>query len=360
MSSVLKFSIVGVLGFAVQLVALAALTSMLGWPWLPATIAAVECAIVHNFVWHERWTWKSRFAGFSSFAGFAGFARFVKFNLATGCSSIAGNVIVTGLLVRALHLPIVAANAIAVAAIGAVNFIVADRWVFAALLLLVPATAAAAPTAETLDAWSRYVVETEARLARAEPARTPSFAAGFETSGRTVDVGAGTISDWCGSMFVRGVTLDDVLRRLMHPGTPPPQDDIAASRVVSRDADRLRVYMRIVRRAIVTVAYDTEHEMTFDRRSARLATARSVATRIDEVGGGDHGFLWRLNSYWRYEQLGDGVLVSVESLTLSRDVPTLVKPIAGRLVPRIARESMVRTLESLKRYLEAPAPGTLG
>ena len=100
----------------------------------------------------------------------------------------------------------------------------------------------------------------------------------------------------------------------------------------------------------MTVSYDTEHEMTFTRLTPALATARSVATRIEEVGGGDHGFLWRLNSYWRYEQVGSGVLVSVESLTLSRDVPLLVKPIVGRLVPRIARESMVRTLEALERF----------
>ena len=149
-------------------------------------------------------------------------------------------------------------------------------------------------------------------------------------------------------MFLRGVSLDRLLQRLQRPGTPPPQAEIAASRVLSRTADSLQVSIRLVRTAIVTMTYDTEHDMRFERWTGTFATARSVATRIDEVGG-DHGFLWRLNSYWRYLQVNDGVLVELESLTLSRTVPALLRPVAAPIVTRIARESMVRTLEALRR-----------
>ena len=79
---------------------------------------------------------------------------------------------------------------------------------------------------------------------------------------------------------------------------------------------------------------------------------------LEEVGGGDKGFLWRLHSYWRYERVDGGVLVSLESLTLRRDVPMLIKPLAGRIVPRIARESMVRTLDALKAYAVGPINAT--
>jgi hypothetical protein len=89
--------------------------------------------------------------------------------------------------------------------------------------------------------------------------------------------------------------------------------------------------------------------MRFRRWSPTLATAISVATRIEEVGGSDHGFLWRLRSYWRYETLDDGVRVELESLTLSRDVPSMVRPIAAPILAHIARESMCRTLEALRR-----------
>jgi len=143
-----------------------------------------------------------------------------------------------------------------------------------------------------------------------------------------------------------------LLQRLKDPGTPPPQEDVVSSRVIARGADCLRVGIRLVRHAIVTVSYDTEHEMRFRRWTPRLATARSVATRIEEVGGDDHGFLWRLHSYWRYEEVDGGVLVDLESLTLSRNVPSFVRPIAAPLVNRIARESMVRTPEALRGYLK--------
>jgi hypothetical protein len=122
--------------------------------------------------------------------------------------------------------------------------------------------------------------------------------------------------------------------------------------VLARDGDSLRVYIRLVRHSIITVTYDTEHRMTFIRHSPARATARSTATRIDEVGGGDHGFLWRLQSYWRYEQRPGGVLVELESLTLSRSVPALVRPIAMPRVNQIARESMVGTLDALRRFYE--------
>ena len=386
-----KFVVVGFFGFLLQLAILWLLTSVAGWSWLPATIVAVEAAIVHNFAWHRVWTWSdsvagfsrfSRFDGFAGFAGFAGFRRcsgfgnataaFLRFNASTALTSIVGNVVLMAWFVRGLRLPVVLANVLAVGVMSAANFLVADWWVFrrakpkvrayaagttcvTAAIVLCATPALAAPPREALDAWSQYVAQTEARLDATASGTPCDRPAGIVADGRTIPVPSATISHWQGSVFIPRITVERVLERLQHPGTPPPQEDVTASRVLGRGPDSLRVYMRLVRHAIVTVSYDTEHEMTFRPRSSALATARSVATRIDEVGGGDHGFLWRLNSYWRYQQQDDGVLVTLESLTLSRDVPVLVRPIAGRLVPRIARESMVRTLEALKGYLQGSA-----
>ena len=109
----------------------------------------------------------------------------------------------------------------------------------------------------------------------------------------------------------------------------------------------------MVRSAIITVVYDTEHDVTFERVSAGAARSRSVSTRIVETGGGDRGFLWRLNSYWRYTQVGPDVRIDLESLSLSRDIPRLVRAVAGPISNRIARESIVRTLASLRAFLEA-------
>ena len=168
-------------------------------------------------------------------------------------------------------------------------------------------------------------------------------------SGETVDVPSGAIHHWRGAVFVPRVTIDRMLGDLLHPGRDvPQQEDVAESRVLSRSGDTIRTYIRLVRRAIVTVTYDTEHEMMFRRWSPTLATARSVATRIRETGGGDHGFLWRLNSYWRYRQVDGGVIVDLESITLSRSIPSVVRPIAMPIVHHIARESMERTLAAFR------------
>ena len=92
-------------------------------------------------------------------------------------------------------------------------------------------------------------------------------------------------------------------------------------------------------------------------------TSRSLSTKIAELdkpgtprerekkAGEDSGFLWRLNAYWRYEQLGDGVLIECESISLSRSVPYLLRPLANPIVDRIARESLRNTLGSLRKFL---------
>jgi putative flippase GtrA len=396
-----RFVIVGCLGFVLQLLTLWALTSLGGLPWLPATAAAVEVAVLHNFVWHEWWTWADRrFGGFGGVAGTRTFARLVRFNVATGLISIGGNLVVMEILVEALGLPPLIGNAVAVGLLSIVNFIVSDRWVFTlppspagfrlrakgasarqvgeagppsptnfgeagrsprglgvaglvTLVLFSPVEAAAGPSQATLRAWDAYVAQAEAQLDRAP--RVVFRGGAYATEGDSTNVPGGTISDWRGAAFLPGITLDQLLHRLQHPGTPPPQEDVVSSRVIGRSADGLRVSIRLVRRSIVTVSYDTEHEMTFRRRTPTLATARSVATRIEEIGGDDHGFLWQLHSYWRYEERAGGVMVELQSLTLSRDLPSVLRPIASPLVRRVARESMVRTLEALRREYGRPS-----
>jgi putative flippase GtrA/phosphatidylglycerophosphate synthase len=327
-----RFVIVGLLGFVVQIGVLALLTA-LGLPWLPATVVAVECAILQNYFWHRRWTWDDRRGSL------------LRFNASTALTSIGGNVLLMAVLVGGMKLPVVFASAVAVGVISLANFVIGDRWAFAAVICLMAVPAEAAPSVETLSAWNQFVAATESRIAN-----QPTYSLSRLPEGSTIDVGDGTISDWRGSVLIPHVTLDAFLHRLQNPGTPPPQEDVAASRVLSRSPEGLHLYIRLVRHAIVTVTYDTEHDMSFRRLSPAAAVARSVATRIDEVGGGDKGFLWRLNSYWYYQQTTDGVAVSLESLTLSRDVPLLIKPLAGQIVPRIARESMVRTLDALRAY----------
>lgn len=117
---------VGIIGFGVQLTALAVLTHMAGLPTAPAAALAVEIAVLHNFAWHERWTWRDRAAGGAARV----LARLLRFHAAAGFLSLAGNVAITVALVEWLHLPVVAANTCAVATLAVLNFHLADHYVY--------------------------------------------------------------------------------------------------------------------------------------------------------------------------------------------------------------------------------------
>lgn len=215
-----------------------------------------------------------------------------------------------------------------------------------ALLAIGTGSAAADVQPETVAAWNRYVAQAAGHLYQSRTTQPEGIA---------VDIPGGTVHHWRGSTLVRRTDVDRVVRALMYPGTPPPQDDVVESRVLARQGTSLRVYLKLRRTAVVTVVYDTEHDVVFHRHAPGLATSRSVSTRIAEVGGGDRGFLWRLNSYWRYTQVGNNVRVDVESLSLSRDVPWFARSIAEPVIHRIARESLARTLASVRRFLENAA-----
>ena len=119
---------VGAGGFAVQGLALYALAAA-GLPYPIATALAVEAAIVHNFLWHERWTWADRAVERRERV-----ARFLRFNGSTAVISIAGNVALMGLFVGSLGLPLLFSNLLAVLTLSVLNYVSADRVVFATKL----------------------------------------------------------------------------------------------------------------------------------------------------------------------------------------------------------------------------------
>jgi putative flippase GtrA len=119
----LKFNAVGGMGIVVQLLALTALKAGLHFNYMLATALAVETAVVHNFLWHERFTWSDR-------GGSNSFPRFLKFNLTNGLLSIAGNMMLMKLLVGVLAIRLLAANGIAIAICSLFNYVMSDRFVF--------------------------------------------------------------------------------------------------------------------------------------------------------------------------------------------------------------------------------------
>ncbi len=120
----LKFNTVGAIGILVQLAALAILKGGLRVPYLPATALAVETAVLHNFVWHELWTWRDRRGAGNLLL------RLLRFNLGNGAISILVNLVFMRLLVGHFHMQYLIANLVAIAAGSLANYLVSDLFVF--------------------------------------------------------------------------------------------------------------------------------------------------------------------------------------------------------------------------------------
>ena len=154
----LVFNTVGVAGFVVQLGVLALLLHA-GIQYLAATAVAVEAAVLHNFAWHERWTWRDRPA-----AGSARAARLWRFHLLNGLVSLAGNLAIMQVLVGMLHLPVLPANGAAVLVCAVVNYLAGDRLVFVPL-----GTAARRRHPRAIAAAERRASATNVRVAFVQP-----------------------------------------------------------------------------------------------------------------------------------------------------------------------------------------------
>ena len=124
-----KFYAVGALGIAVQLIALYFLKPLLDPHYLWATALAVESAVLHNFIWHEFWTWSDRPS-----SGFERAARLWRFHLSNGLLSILGNVLLMRFLVGTLGLHSLFANVISIACLAVANFVLSELYVFRYLI----------------------------------------------------------------------------------------------------------------------------------------------------------------------------------------------------------------------------------
>jgi putative flippase GtrA len=383
-----RFAVAGAGGFVVQLAVLAALTQIFGLHYLTATIVAVEAAILVNFIQHERWTWGDRDRQ-------GVLTRLWQFNALTALTSIVGSAIVTTFLVETVSMNPIVANGISVIALGAFNFVGSDKFVFraaalAVLVVVAPSAQASEEAilkAKTAADFAKYVAAVETRRARditdhepfldierQSPAQLAKTIARLkrgevivtrgvarDDSSNEVSIQGGLINHWRGTVFVPKVELDATLKVLQEPQSDKhQQEDVLSSRVVSRDGDSQKVYLRLRRTKFVTVVYDTEYDVVYKRVGTDRAWSNSISTKVVEIEnagtpreralpeGNDSGFLWRLNSYWRYKQLDDGVLVEIESLTLSRSLPAIVGPLIRPIVNSTARESMTRTLASVR------------
>ncbi len=130
-----KFNLVGAVGMAVQLGALALINHLAPGHYMVATTAAIEITLLHNFVWHLHYTWRDRRCRSALRS------QLIRFHLSNGLVSLAGNLALMPVLVESMRIPVVAANAIAILCCSIVNFFLGHNWAFAPNL-----SATASPT----------------------------------------------------------------------------------------------------------------------------------------------------------------------------------------------------------------------
>ncbi len=184
-------------------------------------------------------------------------------------------------------------------------------------------------------------------------------------SSRAVASGA-MLHHWRGTAFAAGAKAAD-FERLMkdfdaYPRRFSPQ--VLQARVLVRQGDHLQASMRMRQRHVITVVMDTTYDVHFARLDARHGSSISRSTQISEIGSPgtaserslssaeEHGFLWRLNTYWSYEERDGGLYMQIESVSLTRSIPRLLDWAVRPFVESVPRESLEFTLRSVCSALQ--------
>jgi len=170
-----------------------------------------------------------------------------------------------------------------------------------------------------------------------------------------------TLYHWRGTAFAHGAQPAD-FERLMRNFAGYPKcfaPEVSQARVTGGQNDRLQVVMRAKQRHGITVVMDTSYDVTFGRFDPLHGFSISRSTQISEIDGAGtahehalsssqaHGFLWRQNTYWSYEERDGGLYMQIESVSLTRAVPTGLGWAVGPFVQRVPKESLEFTLRAI-------------
>ncbi len=177
----------------------------------------------------------------------------------------------------------------------------------------------------------------------------------------------GLIHHWEGAVFIPGVTVGEVVAFVQnydqHKKVYAPE--VTDSKTLRHDGNQFHIRLRLLKKKVLTVVLETEHDVQYKPVSPTRWESASHTTKVTEVEkagtasekeqppGTGHGFVWRLDSYWRFEEADGGVYVECSSLTLSRDVPfgmtRIIRPIISDLPEESLRGVLTKTRDGLKR-----------
>ncbi len=231
---------------------------------------------------------------------------------------------------------------------------------------------------ETLQAFGAYIKQAEAGMEqtresaaflwsdgepkRLKQVRQGKIAAELWQGKGPIKVTAGLIHDWIGAVFIPGATVGATLTRVQdydnHKIMYRPQ--VIDSRLIARHGNDFQIYLRVLKKRIITVVLDTDHDVHYFRVDAARWGCRSYTTRtaeVDDAGKPNekvqppdtgYGFLWRLNSYWRFQERDGGVYTECRAISLTRDIPAGLGWVIDPIVRSLPKEALVHTLKATR------------
>ncbi|MEO5936087.1 MAG: hypothetical protein ABIP81_02640 [Terriglobales bacterium] len=185
-------------------------------------------------------------------------------------------------------------------------------------------------------------------------------------NGRAVPAPDGLIHHWLATVFIPGANVQQTLTLLQDYDHHKDvyRSEVRDSKLLSRDGNRFRAYLRFYKKKVIGVTLNTEHAAEYVTVNPKQAYSNSHTTKIAEVeGAGEsderekpvgqgNGFLWALNSYWRIEEADGGVYVQCEAVSLTRDVPAFLSWIVKPFITEVPKESLYNTLQSTRVALQ--------
>jgi len=206
---------------------------------------------------------------------------------------------------------------------------------------------------------------------RAQHVRQGQIVAQLWAGDWPVKIPNGLIHDWTGSAFAPNVSVEQVLSLVQdydnHKNIFTPE--VMDSELISQEGNDFKIFLRLLKKKIITVVLDTDHDVHYSAVEARRWFCRSYTTRIAEVEDAGtakesvlepdtgYGFLWRLYSYWKFDEKkgGEGVYIECRAISLTRDIPVGLGWIIEPIVRKLPQESLIHTLECTRKALGAAA-----
>ena len=231
---------------------------------------------------------------------------------------------------------------------------------------------------ETLQAFEAYIREAEAAMdktlhgeaflwsdgdpKRAKQVRQGKIVAQLWQGKSPVKVPSGLIHDWIGAAFLPGATVARILARIQdydnHKNMYRPE--VIDSKLIARRGNDFQIYLRVLKKKIITVVLDTDHDVHYFQVDGARWGCRSYTTRtaeVDDAGkpnekvrppDAGYGFLWRLDTYWRFEERDGGAYAECRAISLTRDIPTVLKWIIEPMVRSLPKDTLIHTLNATR------------